>query len=197
MFFGWKFIKDFPSSHIHKWKRFGPGLFWCRTIFFLSYSVFACAMYWFFVITFFFLQLPYHYFSRQKVLTQWAQPSFHYPRSYHHLFFIGTNSMFACFQMYVKSTFFLFFFFFFNFHMIFFSPHTCVDSVGATIFAFPIVIQLNVFIAVPNHFAFWKSKIFTSFNLKKAMQLSSTNVMKMTWKQNKQSQKAFRRQNVQ
>ena len=53
-FFGWKFIKDFPSSHIHKWKRFGPGLFWCITHFFLSYSIFACAMYWFFVITFFF-----------------------------------------------------------------------------------------------------------------------------------------------
>ena len=27
VFFGWKFMKDFPSSHIHKWKRFGPGLF--------------------------------------------------------------------------------------------------------------------------------------------------------------------------
>ena len=37
----------------------------------------------------------------------------------------------------------------------------------------------------------------TSFNLKEAMRLSSTHVMKMTWKQNKQSQKAFRRQNVQ
>ena len=36
---------------------------------------------------YFFFQLPYHYFSRQKVLTQWAQPSLHYPRSYHHLFF--------------------------------------------------------------------------------------------------------------
>ena len=122
--------------------------------------MFVCAMYWFFEITFF--QLPYHYLSRQKVLTQWAQPSLHYPRSYHYLFFIGTNSMFACFQMYIKSIrFFLFFFclFFFNFHMIFFSPQTCVDSVGATIFTFPIVIQLNVFIAVPNHFVFWKSKI--------------------------------------
>ena len=41
--------------------------------------------------------------------------------------------MFACFQMYVKSTFFLFCFVF-NFHMIFFSPQTCVDSVDATIF---------------------------------------------------------------
>ena len=38
--------------------------------------------------------------------------------------------------------------------------------------------------------------LFTSFNLKEAMRLSSTHVMKMTWKQNKQSQKAFRRQNV-
>ena len=44
--------------------------------------------------------------------------------------------------------------------MIFFSPQTCVDSVGATIFTFPVVVQLNVFIAVPNHFVFWKSKIF-------------------------------------
>ena len=69
--------------------------------------------------------------------------------------------MFACFQMYVKSTFFLFFFcFFFNFHMIFFGAQTCFDSVGTTIFTFPVVIQLNVFIAVPNHLVFWKSKIF-------------------------------------
>ena len=30
--------------------------------------------------------------------------------------------------------------------------------------------------------------LFTSFNLKEAMRLSSTHVMKMTWKQNKQSQ---------
>ena len=109
-FFGWKFIKDFPSSHIHKWKRFGPGLFWCITIF-LRYSMFACAMYWFFVIAFFF-QLRYHYFSRQKVLTQWAQPSLHYPRSYHHLFFIGTNSMFACVSNVCQEYVFLVFFFF-------------------------------------------------------------------------------------
>ena len=69
--------------------------------------------------------------------------------------------MFACFQMYVKSTFLVFFFFFFfNFQMIFFGAPTCVDSVGATIFTFPVVIQLNVFIAVPNHFVFSKSKIF-------------------------------------
>ena len=99
-----------------------------------------------------------------------------------------------------EYVFLVFFCFFFNFLMIFFfSPQTCVDSVGATIFTFPVVIQLNVFIAVPNHFVFWKSEIFflTSFNLKEAMRLSSTHVMKMTWKQNKQSQKAFRRQNVQ
>ena len=40
--FGWKFIKDFRSSHIHKWKRFGPGFFWCITIFFKLFDVFAC-----------------------------------------------------------------------------------------------------------------------------------------------------------
>ena len=107
-------------------------------------------MYWFFVITFF--QLPYHYFCQQTVLTQWAQPSLHSPWSYHLLFFIVTNSMFACFQMYVRSTFLLLFFF--NF-MIFFSPQTCVDSAGENIFTFPVVIQLNVFIAVPDHFVFF------------------------------------------
>ena len=69
--------------------------------------------------------------------------------------------MFACFQMYVKSTFFLFVFFFSTFILLFFfSAQTCVDSVGATIFTFPVVIQLNVFIAVPNNFVFWKGKIF-------------------------------------
>ena len=88
--------------------------------------------------------------------------------------------MFACFQMYVKSTFFLFFFFFFNFHMIFFGAQTCVDSVGATIFTFPVVIQLNVFIAVPNQVLEKQTFLFTSFNLKEAMRLSSTHVMKMT-----------------
>ena len=66
--------------------------------------------------------------------------------------------MFACFQMYVKSTFSCFFFFQLSYD--FFGAQTCVDSVGATIFTFPVVIQLNVFIAVPNHFVFWKSKIF-------------------------------------
>ena len=56
-----------------------------NNFFFKLFDVCLCnLMYWFFVITFF--QLPYHYFSRQKVLTQWAQPSLHYPRSYHHLF---------------------------------------------------------------------------------------------------------------
>ena len=108
VFFGWKFIKDFPSSHIHKWKRFGPGLFWCITIFFKLFDVCLCNV--LVLCYYFFFQLPYHYLSRQKVLTQWAQPSLHYPRSYYHLFFIGTNSMFACFQMYVKSTFSCFFF---------------------------------------------------------------------------------------
>ena len=95
---------------------------------------------------------------------------------------------------------FLFFFFFSTFIWFFFSPQTCVDSVGATIFTFPVVIQMNVFSAVSNHFFFFLEKqnfLFTSFNLKEAMRLSSTHVMKMTWKQNKQSQKAFRRQNVQ
>ena len=32
--FGMEVYQDFPTSHIHKWKRFGPGLFWCITIFF-------------------------------------------------------------------------------------------------------------------------------------------------------------------
>ena len=50
--------------------------------------------------------------------------------------------------------------FFSTFIWFFFGAQTCVDSVGATIFTFPVVIQLNVFIAVPNHFVFWKSKIF-------------------------------------
>ena len=56
--------------------------------------------------------------------------------------------------------------FFSTFIWFFFSPQTCVDSVGATIFTFPVVIQLNVFSAVPNHFAFWKSKFsFYKFQL--------------------------------
>ena len=80
----------------------------------------------------------------------------------------------------------------------FFSPQTCVDSVGATIFTFPVVIQLNVFIAVPNHFVFWKKKVFFS-------QVSTWRRLcgyfprtAWKWPENKtNSQKAFRRQNVQ
>ena len=111
MFCEWKFIKNFPSSHIHKWKTFGPGLFWCITIiiiFFLSYSMFACAMYWFFVITL---------FSTSVSLFKWTESVdsvgttiFTVTEVLSSFFFIGANSMFACFQMYVKSTFFLFFF---------------------------------------------------------------------------------------
>ena len=72
-------------------------------------------------------------------------------------------------------------FVFFQLSYDFFSPQTCVHSVGATIFTFSVVIQLNVFIAVPNHLFFGKAKfLFTSFNLKEAMRLSSTHVMKMT-----------------
>ena len=33
---------DFPSSHIHKWKGFGPGIFWCITIFFKLFDVCSC-----------------------------------------------------------------------------------------------------------------------------------------------------------
>ena len=78
------------------------------------------------------------------------------------------------------------FFFFFNFHMVFFSPRTCVDSVGATIFTFPVVIQLNVFFSAQS-FCFLEKQnfLFTSFNLKEAMRLSSALVMKMTWKENR------------
>ena len=69
------------------------------------------------------------------------------------------------------------FFFFFQLHD-FFSPQACVDSAGETIFTFPVVIQLNVFIAVPDHFVFFGTAKFSYY--KEAMRLSSTLVMKMT-----------------
>ena len=95
---------------------------------------------------------------------------------------------------------FFFFFFFFQLSYDYLLVHRRVDSVGATIFTFPVVIQLNVFIAVTDQFVFWKSKIFllqVSTWRRQLMRLSSTHVMKMTLKQSKQSQKAFRRQNLQ
>ena len=139
MFSGWKFIKDFPSSHIHKWKRFGPGFLWCITIFFLSYSMFACAMYWFFVITFFF-----------------------------------------------------------NFHIIILVDRTCWLSRRNHLYINRSHPTECVYCSAQSFCFLEKQNFpFTSFNLKEAMRLSSTHVMKMTWKQNKQSQKAFRRQNVQ
>ena len=123
MFF-WMEVYQRLSEFAHtstQMEKFGPGLFWCITFFFKLFDVCLCNV---LVLCYYFFFIPYHYFSRQKVLTQWAQPSLHYPRSYHHLFFIGTYSMFACVskvcQEYVFLFFFFFFFFFFNFHMIFF-----------------------------------------------------------------------------
>ena len=160
-----------------------------------------------------------------------------------------------------------------NFRMIFFSPQTCVDSVGATICTFPVVIQLNVLyipslvrvrrpcrglekffppvlqrcygcsfhaqeIVYTGHgmlgyycffFVFFlERKVPAQSKLKRVtlhwmcllqcpiilffgeakfsfykFQLEGGNAVifharhEMTWKQNKQSQKAFRRQNVQ
>ena len=147
-------LSEFAHTQMEKvWSRI---ILVHNNFFFKLFDVCLCNVYVLVLCYYFFFQLPYHYFSRQKLLTQWAQPSLHYPRSYHHLFFIGTNSMFSSFQMYVKST----FYFFFQLSYDFFSPQTCVDSVGATIFTFPVVIQPNGFIAVANHFLFWKSKIF-------------------------------------
>ena len=120
--------------------------------------MFACAMYWFFVITFFFNFRIIILVDRKC----WLSGHNHLYITQGHIiiyFLIGTNSMFACFQMYVKSTFSCLFVFS-TFIWFFFSPQTCVDSVLATIFTFPVVVQLNVFIAVPNHFVFWKSKFF-------------------------------------
>ena len=72
----------------------------------------------------------------------------------------------------------------------FFSPQTCVDSVGATICTFPVVTQQNVFIAASNYCAFLEKEnfSFSKFHSKETMRLSSTHVMQMTWKQNKQSE---------
>ena len=127
-----------------------------------------------------FFQLPSHYFSRQKVLTQWAQPSLHSPRSHHHLFLWVPIRCLLVFKCMSRVRFLVCLFFFQLSYDFFFSPQTCVDSVGATIFTFPVVIQLNVFIAVPNQVLEKQNFLFTSFNLKEAMRFSSTHVMKMT-----------------
>ena len=104
--------------------------------------------------------------------------------------------MLACFQMYVKSTFSCFFFS--TFIWFFFSLQICVDSVGATIFTFPVVIQLNVFIAAPNHFVFWKNKFFFLQVSTWRRQCGYLPRTSWKWPENKtNSQKAFRRQNVQ
>ena len=70
--------------------------------------------------------------------------------------------MFPNFQMHVKSMFFLFFFS--TFICFFFSPQTCVDSVGATICTFLVVTQQNVFIEVPNDFCFFGKAKFSFSN---------------------------------
>ena len=93
-------------------------------------------------------------------------------------------------------------FFFPTFIWFFFSPQTCVDSVGATIFTFPVVIQLNVFIAVPNHFVFWKSKIF--FLQVSTWRRQCGYLPRTSWKwpefenkTNRVRRRLFRRQNLQ
>ena len=47
--------------------------------------------------------------------------------------------------------------------MIFFSPRTCVDSVGATIFTFPVVIQLNVLYCSAQSFCFFGKAKFSVY----------------------------------
>ena len=89
---------------------------------------------------------------------------------------------------------------FFKF-MIFFSPETYVDSVGATIFTFRVVIQLNVFIAVPDHFVFGKAKFsYYKFQLEEGNTVNFharyENDLK-TNKKKKQNRKAFGRQKLQ
>ena len=124
--------------------------------------MFACAMYWFFDITFFFNSRIIILVDRKCSLS--GHSHLYITQGHIIIYFykvpIRCFLVFKCMSRVRFSCF--FFVFFFNFHMIFFSPQTCVDSVGATIFTFPIVIQLNVFIAVPDHFVFWKSKIFFS-----------------------------------
>ena len=103
-------LSEFAHTQMEK---FGPGLFWCITIFFKLFDVclFQCTGSLLLLFS-----TTVSYFSRQTVLTHWAQPSLHSAVSNHLLFFIVTNSVFVCFQMYVKSTFVLvFFLFFFNF----------------------------------------------------------------------------------
>ena len=94
---------------------------------------------------------------------------------------------------------FLVVFFFFNFHMIFFwSTDMCWLSRRNHLYI-PRSHPTECVYCSAQSFCFLEKQnfLFTSFNLKEAMRLSSTHVMKMTWKQNKQSQKACRRQNFQ
>ena len=146
-----------------------------------------------------FFQLPYDYFSRHNVLTQWAQPSLQYPRSYHHFIFYRYQFDVCLFSNVCQEYVFLFFFFF-NFHMIFLGAQTCWLSRRNHLYI-PHSHPTECVYCSAQSFCFLEKQnfLFTSFNvnLKEAMRLSSTHVMKMTWKQNKQSQKAFRRQNVQ
>ena len=117
--FGWKFIKDFPSSRIHKWKRFGPGLFWCITVFFLSYSMFAGAMYWFLVITFFSTSVPL-FWSTESVDSV-GTTIFTLPKVISSFIFYWYQFDVCLFSNECQQYIFLFFFlfFFFNFHMVF------------------------------------------------------------------------------
>ena len=55
-------LSEFAHTQMEKvWSRI---ILVHNNFFFLSYSMFACAMYWFFVITFF--QLPYHILVDRK-----------------------------------------------------------------------------------------------------------------------------------
>ena len=117
-------------------------------------------MYWFFVIRFFSTSVPL-FWSTESVdsvgTTIFTLPKVIIIIIY---FLLVPIRCLLVFKWMSTVRFSCFLFFFFSTFMFFFSPQTCVDSVGATIFTFPVVIQLNVFIAVPNHFVFWKSKIF-------------------------------------
>ena len=84
--------------------------------------------------------------------------------------------MFACFQMYVKC--------FFSFFLV--HRHVLTQSAQPSAHS-PLSLNRMFLLQRPIIVFFGKAKFsFSKFHLKEAMRLSSTHVMQMTWKQNKQ-----------
>ena len=148
--------------------------------------MFACAMYWFLVITFSFSTSVPLFWSTESVDSV-GTTIFTLPKVISSFIFYWYQFDVCLFSNECQQYVFLVFFFS-TFIWFFFSPQ-CWLSRRNHLYI-PRSHPTECVYCSAQSFCFLEKQnfLYTSFNLKEAMRLSSTHVMKMTWKQNKQSE---------